>query len=105
MYYKMEKSLYYYYDPNHGGCLRIVNKTDRNNYIIKGAYGSDEGKKGSWMATAEKKPVFEHKGEKYNLIVDFSMKKIKNHGPIYYAYIANRKIKWQDGNVWLQMYA
>ena len=46
----MEKNLYYYYDPNHGGCLRIVNKTDRNNYIIKGAYGSDEGKKGSWVA-------------------------------------------------------
>ena len=50
----MEKNLYYYYDPNHGGCLRIVNKTDRNNYIIKGAYGSDEGKKGYWWQLLKK---------------------------------------------------
>jgi hypothetical protein len=27
----------YFFDPNHGGCLRIMNK-------INGAYGYDEGK-------------------------------------------------------------
>ena len=32
------------------------------------------------------------------------MKKIK-HNQVYYAYMTNRKIKWQDGNIWLQLYA
>ena len=100
----MDKTLHYY-DPNHGGCLRIINKTDKNSYIIKEAYGSDEGKTGYWNATIKKKPIFDYNGEKYNLIVDFSMKKIKTHKPIYYAYMANRKIKWQDGNIWNQMYS
>ena len=43
----------YYYDPNHGGCLRIMHKMSDNEYIINGAYGSDEGKKG-WCANAKK---------------------------------------------------
>ena len=41
----MKDSLYYY-DPNHGGCLRVMNQLDDKTYIINGAYGSDEGKKG-----------------------------------------------------------
>ena len=103
-FYIMDKTLHYY-DPNHGGCLRIVNLIGRNKYVIKGAYGSDEGKKGYWIAYAEKKPKFNYKGETYNLVVDFSEKKIKTHGPIYNAYMGNRKIKWQDGNVWELMYS
>ena len=100
----MNKSLYFY-DPNHGNCLRIVNKVDKNVYIINGAYGNDEGKEGYWAAMAERKKVFHYKGEKYNLEVNFFMKKKRAHKQVYYAYMANRKIKWQDGNTWLQLYA
>ena len=35
----------FYFDPNHGGCLRIVTKLERDKYLIEGAYGSDEGAK------------------------------------------------------------
>jgi hypothetical protein len=100
----MDKSLYFY-DPNHGNCLRIVNKVDKNVYIINGAYGNDEGKSGYWAAMAEKKKIFKYKGQKYNLEVNFFMKKKITHKQVYYAYMANRKIKWQDGNTWLQLYA
>ena len=100
----MDKSLYFY-DPNHGNCLRIVNKVDKDTYIINGAYGSDEGKKGYWAAIAKRKKIFNYKGEKYNLEVNFFMKKKITHQQKYYAYIYRRKIKWQDGNVWLQLYA
>ena len=100
----MNKSLYFY-DPNHGNCLRIVNKVDKDTYIINGAYGSDEGKKGYWAAITKKIKKTYYNGKKYNLKVDFSMKKKINHQQIYYAYMAHRKIKWQDGNTWLQLYA
>ena len=53
----MNRSLYFY-DPNHGNCLRIMNKVDKNMYIINGAYGNDENKQGYWAATAEKKKYF-----------------------------------------------
>jgi hypothetical protein len=100
----MNESLYYY-DPNHGNCLRIMNKVDKNNYIINGAYGSDEGKNGYWVAKAEKKKIFYLEGIKYNLEVNFFMKKKRTHGPILFAYMTGREIKWQDGNRWLQLYA
>ena len=100
----MDKSLYYY-DPKHGNCLRIMNKVDTNIYIINGAYGSDEGKNGYWAATAEKKKNFYYKGDKYNLVVNFFLKKKIIHKQIYYAYMSARKIKWQDGNTWIQLYA
>ena len=101
---KMDKVLYYY-DPNHGNCLRTMNLIDKSKYIINGAYGADEGKKGYWAAIAEKKKPFYHEGHKYNLEVNFSFKNKIKHQQIYYAYMANRKIKWQDGNTWLQLYA
>lgn len=94
-----------YYDPKHGHCLRTMNMIDSNKYIINGAYGSDEGKKGYWAAIAEKKKLFYHDGRKYNLEVNFSFKHKIKHQQIYYAYMANRKIKWQDGNTWLQLYS
>lgn len=99
----MDKSLYYF-DPKHGGCLRIMNKTDKDSYIINGPYGSDENKEGYWAADARKTKLFEHKGKKYNLIVDFSMKSEKIHKNIYYARMKGREIHWQDGNTWYQMY-
>ena len=57
----MEKSLYYF-DPKHGGCLRIMNKIDKDSYTIHGPYGSDENKQGHWSATAKKSKQFEYKG-------------------------------------------
>lgn len=100
----MNNSLYYF-DPNHGGCLRIMHKMNNNDFIINGAYGSDEGKKGYWCASAKKVEEFEYKGETYNLIVDFKQKSIKTHKNIFYANMKSRKIHWQDGNTWIQMYA
>ena len=40
----------YYYDPKHGGCLRIMTKIGDNQSLIKGAYGNDEKEKGYWFA-------------------------------------------------------
>ena len=95
---------YYFYDPNHGNCLRILHQIDSHTYIINGGYGSDEGKKGHWAAVLQKKSPFQYKGATYNCSIDFSMKKKRHHQPIYHAHWANRKIKWQDGNTWLQLY-
>lgn len=94
----------FYFDPNHGGCLRIVTKIEKDKYLIEGAYGSDEGGKGHWVASMTKTKKFEDKGNDYNIIVDFGKKKIKTHKNIYYAYMGRRYIKWQDGNKWIQMY-
>ena len=66
---------YYFYDPNHGNCLRILHQIDSHTYIINGGYGSDEGKKGHWAAVLQKKSPFQYKGETYNSTIDFSMKK------------------------------
>ena len=98
-------NILFFFDPNHGNCLRTMNLIDKHKYIINGAYGADEGKKGHWAAIAEKKKPFYHNGSKYNLEVNFSLKHKITHKQIYFAYMANRKIKWQDGNTWLQMYA
>uniref|UniRef100_A0A6C0LJ26 Uncharacterized protein n=1 Tax=viral metagenome TaxID=1070528 RepID=A0A6C0LJ26_9ZZZZ len=99
----MENSAFYF-DPNHGGCLRIITKLEKDKYLIEGAYGSDEGGKGQWVAEMTKTKKFKYKGEDYNLIVDFGKKQIKTHKNIYYAYMGKRTIKWQDGNKWIQMY-
>ena len=99
------KDILVYYDPNHGNCLRKMTPISENKYVINGAYGSDEGKKGHWVSFAEKIDLINKNGRKYNLKVDFSLKNIKTHEPIYYAYMHNRKIEWQDGNTWLQLYA
>jgi hypothetical protein len=95
---------YYFYDPKHGNCLRVLYKNDKNTYIINGGYGNDEGKKGYWAAILHKKSNFQYKEDTYNCSIDFSMKKRKNHKNIYHAYWSDRKIKWQDGNTWIQLY-
>ena len=100
----MVSSIIYFYDPNHGNCLRIMYKIDKNIYTIHGGYGSDEGKDGHWTAILTKTPVFHKNNKKFNCTIDFSMKKIRTHEKIYNAYWSNRKIKWQDGNTWLQLY-
>ena len=98
------KDQYTFYDPNHGGCLRVVRKVDKNTYIINGAYGSDEGGKGYWTAIATKVKE-KKKDQTYNLRVDFKYKKKIKHKPVYYALWKGRTIQWEDGNSWLELYA
>ena len=93
----------YYYDPNYGGCLRNMKKITNDMYIINGVYGEDEGRQGHWAAIATE-GAYIYNNKKYNLKVDFSMKYKKSHEPIYYALKKERKIEWQDGNEWKQMY-
>ena len=91
------KDEFFFYDPKHGGCLRNMRKIDTNTYIINGAYGSDEGKKGYWAAIAKKNGN--------ELIVDFTMKKKLKHKTVYKAIWKNREIHWEDGNTWKELYA
>ena len=45
----------FYYDPNHGGCLRKIKLSNTGSFLITGAYGSDEPETGKkWTATAKK---------------------------------------------------
>tara|TARA_Y100000992_G_C21257595_1_gene489409 strand:+ start:1287 stop:1589 length:303 start_codon:yes stop_codon:yes gene_type:complete len=95
-----------YYDRNHGGCIRMVTKIDKHTSIIKGAYGNDEKSKGYWFAEIthlENDKVIDNK--KYNMLVDFKHKKDLKHKQKLYANMIGRKIYWEDGNCWLQMYA
>ena len=95
----------HFYDPKHGGCLRVFTTTQKQVSIIKGAYGNDEDSKGYWFAEVTHIPETIIDGQKYNLIVDFNLKKGLTHKQKLYAYMKNRKIKWEDGNVWIEMYA
>lgn len=94
----------YYYDPKHGGCLRVITKDTQDTYRIKGMYGDDESEKGYWFATATPIDVIEKDGKKYNTIVDFSEKKEITHAKKLYANKKGRRIHWEDGNVWKQLY-
>lgn len=96
---------YSFYDPNHGGCLRTIRKVGANIYLIVGAYGSDEGRVGYWSAFAKKIKPKILDGKKYNLEVDFTHKEKIKHSKIYLANWRERKIFWQDGNIWQQLYA
>ena len=51
----------------------------------------------------QKTKLFDYKDKKYNFIVDFSMNR-KKYTKIYITQ-NDRKIHWQDGNTWQQMYA
>ena len=96
---------YYFYDPLHGHCLRTMRKVNTNTYLIIGAYGSDEGKKGYWSATAKKIKPQTKNGKTYNFEINFDNKPKIKHQPIYLANWKDRKIHWEDGNTWLQLYA
>ena len=95
----------YFYDPKHGGCLRILTRIDDNKSIIKGAYGNDEKEKGHWFAEVTHFTEKTVGTRKYNMKVDFKNKKGLTHKPIYNAYMKNREIKWEDGNIWKELYA
>lgn len=95
----------YYYDPNHGGCLRIFTNVGDNISFIKGAYGNDENPKGYWFAEVTHVKKNTYNGKPYNLIVNFKHKIGLTHKTKLHAYMINREIKWEDGNVWKQLYA
>ena len=63
----------YYYDPNHGGCLRIMHKMSDNEYAINGHMEVMKEKKdiGAQMLKVKE---FDYKGKTYNFIVDFKIK-------------------------------
>ena len=90
-----------YYDPNHGGCVRTIEKRDTAHYVITGAYGDGEmGRAGTpWRAyvtvTAQ-----------HFLTVDFAEKRTK-HAHVYHALWCPsvRQIAWQDGNVWKRLHS
>ena len=66
----------FYYDPQHGGCLRKIVLYAQNKYKIIGAYGNDEPNTGSkWHVIATKTR------RKNMYYVDFSSKKFVTHGP------------------------
>ncbi len=78
----------YWYDPNHTGCLRIV---DTKKQII---YGSDPTEK-YWVVT------YTHKN-KSTLVVDFRNKKT-HHGKkdlVTKYEDRNMTLHWEDGNKW-----
>jgi hypothetical protein len=90
----------YYYDPNHGSCLRKIKRSNtEGSFLITGAYGSDEPETGKkWTATAKKIGK-----NTYN--VSFSGKKHSKKD--YYNAIwneKNRSISWDDGNTWKLLY-
>ena len=93
------KDSWYFYDPKHGGCLRLIRKVD-NFFMIDGAYGSDEGKKGHWFAIAKKLK----NNKNFNLEVSFTYKSKIKHIPLYKCNWINREIHWEDGNVWKELY-
>ena len=93
----------YYYDPNHGGCLRrvakIAGRTDT--YRIIGAYGDDEQPHQAgetWTATM--------RAQNEHLTIDFDGKFV-THERLYRALWCpcKRVIRWQDGNTWYRMYS
>ena len=90
-----------YFDPNHGGCLRTVERRGATHLVITGAYGDGElGRAGTpWRAHATV-----HAG--YFLTVDFSEKKTR-HARVYHALWCPkvRQIAWEDGNVWKRMHS
>lgn len=108
----------FYFDPWHGGCLRSIVRLENRSYLIHGVYGNDDNirvpqhleyhREASsttnryWYATLD---VLDRKGHLFPLNVDFGGKPGKTR--VHYRAVYNekkREIKWDDGNVWKQMY-
>ena len=92
-----------YYDPNHGGCVRTIEKRSETQYVITGAYGTGEMARAGtlWRAYAR---AHGHNG--HFLLVDFKEKKTK-HERVYHALWCPsvRQIAWEDGNVWKRLHS
>lgn len=91
----------WYYDPKHGGCLRRV-VCSGSRFTILGVYGSDESPRTHQSWTADVTVVGRGPGDLVKLVVNFTgkVKRKKMHLATYVA----RTIRWDDGNVWLQLY-
>lgn len=92
-----------YYDPLHGGCLRRVVTTGRRTLRVHGVYGVDEDRTGRpWRA---RMTLLDPKGPStgLELCVDFSGKpgKVPRFQRAVYR---QRRLHWDDGNVWVQLY-
>ena len=78
----------YWYDPQHTGCIRIVD------YENKRIYGSDPNEP-YWTVTFETK-------DSHTLIVDFREKRTHHGKNILVTKLEDRKntMHWEDGNKW-----
>jgi len=91
----------YWFDPKHGGCLRLVSEDGKGAYVIHGAYGDDEppaNAEAYWYALARS-----DSRARGALIVDFVGKphKVRTR---YRAVLDGRNLHWDDGNVWRKAY-
>lgn len=90
-----------YYDPKHGGCVRLVTRRGKAAWLIEGAYGDDEpGRPGTgWSAHARSDGG-------HFVTVDFFNKRT-HHARVYHALWCPevRELHWEDGNVWKKMYS
>jgi len=89
----------YWFDPKHGGCLRLISKDEKGAYVIHGAYGDDEPPANAeeyWFARAES-------SSDGAFLVDFVGKphKVRKR---YSASLYGRNLHWDDGNVWRKAY-
>lgn len=93
----------YYYDPLHGGCLRLVTQTSSSSYLIRGVYGSDETHTHEpWTAVAREHGTHGEHGRRF--LVDFAGKPCKRPRYLTCVYV-DRTLRWEeDGNVWVQLY-
>ena len=93
----------WYYDPLHGGCLREIRRNHgTHTFTILGVYGDDEAPRTHQPWTAR---VFATDVDRdvWQLRVDFGGKPGKQ--PRYLSAIfRDRKIEWEDGNTWIQLY-
>ena len=93
----------WYFDPNHGGCLRRVEKI-AHGFRIHGVYGDDEMPltHRPWSAVATKHPTKQH-----TYLVDFAGKHLLAHKRVYEARWdgKRRRLSWEDGNTWFHMFA
>ena len=95
----------FYHDPKHGGCLRRITRYG-GAYRIHGVYGDDEPRThGYWHASLA---VASRTRDAWDLRVDFSVgKPIKADDPLLRGTFepAHRRIRWEDGNAWHQLFA
>jgi hypothetical protein len=95
----------YYYDPLHGNCLRRITHVGKHVYKIDGVYGDDENTTTAqtgdhWFAHIVATPKDD---DTLSLRVDFCGKPIKSNR-FMMAEWKDRRIYWDDGNVWIQLY-
>lgn len=95
-----------FFDPLHGGCLRVVYPSGDSTYTIVGVYGTDEMNVGkTW--TAFMREISTLADGSVLMEVDFSGKLEIVHERLFHArwYSDTRKLIWQDENVWIGIYS